>query len=332
VSLLMEINDCGRTKSISLPISLIILTHNEEENIEYCLKNVIDWVDSIFIVDSYSTDRTLELAKTYTNKIYQHEFKNHAKQLNWALENLPVETEWVMRLDADESPTTELINELTDKLPNLDEEITGLYIKRRLYFMGKWIKHGGYYPTWLLRIWRRDKCYCEEKCMDEHMTILEGTVLFMQNDIIDENRKNLHWWIVKHNDYAIREAIDILNLKYGFSIENRIDSNLFGRQEHRKRWLKENVFAKSPIFLRSFLYFIYRYFIRFGFLDGREGLIWHFLQGFWYRFLVDSKIYEIRKKAAAENRNVNDVIYEMYGIEVGGGEAVEGRREGMRGD
>lgn len=312
----MEIYDCGSTKNISLPITVIILTHNEEKNIEYCLKSVIDWVNSVFILDSYSTDRTIEIAMKYTNKIYQHEFITHAKQLNWALENLPLETKWVMRLDADERPTIELINELMEKLPNLSEEISGLYLKRRLYFMGKWIKHGGYYPTWLLRIWRRGKCYCEEKFMDEHMRVLEGRVLFMKNDIIDENRKNLHWWIAKHNEYATRETIDILNLKYSFSIENRIDSNLFGTPEQRKRWLKEKLFANSPIFLRSFIYFIYRYFIRFGFIDGKEGLIWHFLQGFWYRFLIDSKIYEIKKKAVAENKELEEVIFELYRIAI----------------
>lgn len=283
------------TMYVKLPISVIILTYNEEKNIEECLKSVYDWVDEIFIVDSYSTDGTLEIAKKYTDKIYQHPFENYAKQFNWALKNLPLKNEWIMRLDADERVTPELKEELLKKLPELQEDITGLYVKRRVYFMGRWIKHGGYYPTWLLRIWRKGKGYCEERWMDEHIKITEGKVFFLDNDIVDDNKKDLHWWIGKHNSYATREAIDILNLRFNFLKYDNIKPAFFGTQEQRKRWLKEKLYARMPLFIRPFLYFIYRYFIKFGFLDGKEGLIFHFLQGFWYRFLVDAFIYERRR-------------------------------------
>lgn len=297
------------------PLSIIILTYNEEKNIETCLKSLEGWAEDIFIVDSYSDDQTLEIARIYTDKIFQHPFENQALQLNWALDNVPINTEWVMRMDADEWVMPALRDELVDKLDKFYNDITGLYVKRRVYFMGKWIKHGGYYPTWLLRIWRKNKAYCEERWMDEHMKVIEGEVSFLESDIIDENRKDLHWWIGKHNSYATREAIDVLNLKHGFLDYDTIPSKLLGTQEQRKRWIKEKIYANMPLFVRPFLYFIYRYIIKFGFLDGREGLIWHFLQGFWYRFLVDAKIYEIQKRARSEGRSEREVISDLYGIE-----------------
>ncbi|MGC8742909.1 MAG: glycosyltransferase family 2 protein [Verrucomicrobiia bacterium] len=312
----MEINDNSCEKNMKLPISVIILTYNEEKNIEDCLKSVYGWVEEIFIVDSFSTDKTLEIARKYTNKIYQHPFENHAKQFNWALENLPLKGKWIMRLDADEHILPELRGELIAKLSGFGDEVSGLYFKRRVYCLGKWIRHGGYYPTWLLRIWRNGKARCEERWMDEHIKIEEGKTLFLKNDIVDDNKKNLHWWTSKHNNYATREAIDILNLKYDFFNGDNVPSRVLGTQEKRKRWLKENFYSKMPLFFRPFLYFLYRYFLKLGFLDGKEGLIFHFLQGFWYRFLVDAKIYEIEKKAKEENKLVKQVIEEMYGIKL----------------
>lgn len=276
-----------------LSIAVIILTYNEEENIEDCLKSVHDWVEEIFIVDSYSTDRTLEIARRYTEKIYQHQFETQAKQFNWALENLPIKSKWILRLDADERVTPELREELIEKLEKLPEDISGLYLKRRVYFMGRWIKHGGYYPTWLLRIWKRGKAKVEAIEMDEHVVLFEGKTMFLQNDIKEENKKDLTWWIGKHNNYASREARQILEGRR--SPKGKIIPNFFGSQERRKRWLKEKIYLKLPLFIRAFLYFTYRYFFKFGFLDSKEGLIFHFLQGLWYRFLVDAKIYELRK-------------------------------------
>jgi len=298
-----------------LDLSVIILTYNEEIHIERCLKSIYGWVNDIFIVDSYSTDKTLEIASRYTNHIYQHEFVNYANQFNWALENLPIKTEWIMRLDADEYVTDELRDELLEKLEKFPDEIVGLYVKRRVYFMGRWIKHGAYYPIWLLRIWRKGKGYCEQRWMDEHIKITEGKCAFLENDIVDYSLKPLHWWINKHNSYATREAIDLLNYKYWFMKYDEIKPKFFGTQEERKRWLKMK-YSRMPLFVRPFLYFLYRYFFKLGLLDGKEGLIWHFLQGFWYRFLVDAKIYEIERKAKAEGKSVRDIIREFYGIEL----------------
>ncbi|MDD4900297.1 MAG: glycosyltransferase family 2 protein [Candidatus Omnitrophica bacterium] len=299
-----------------LPISVIILTFNEEVNIRNCLESLKAWAGEIFIVDSFSTDRTLEISRAYTDKIFSHSFENQAKQFNWALENLPINSQWVMRLDADEKVTPELAAELSDKLVGLESGISGLRMKRKVFFMGRWIKHGGYYPQWLLRVWRKEKARYEERWMDEHVKIKEGSILSLENDIIDDNNKSLHWWIGKHNAYATREAVDILDLKYNFSGNDFLGGALFKSQEQEKRWLKERVYLHMPLFLRAFFYFIYRYLFRFGFLDGREGLIWHFLQGFWYRFLIDAKIYEIYKKAGRGKDNIKKFIENNYSVKL----------------
>ncbi len=296
-------------------LSIIILTHNEQQNLEGCLRAIGELCERIFIVDSFSTDSTLSVAQRFGAEIVQHPFRNQADQFNWALNNLPIKSEWVMRLDADEQITPELRDELIHVLPQLSRDVTGLYVKRRVHFMGRWIRNGGYYPTWLLRIWRNGKGRCEERWMDEHVRLSEGKTRLLEHDIIDDNKKNLHWWIEKHNLYATREAVDILNLKYAFMKYEGIPSRLFGTQEQRKRWMKLR-YAELPLVLRPFLYFMYRYFLKLGFLDGKEGLIWHFLQGFWYRFLVDAKIFEIYKRTGRDREGIRTFIKEEYGIDL----------------
>ena len=277
---------------MKLPVSLIVLTYNEGLNIESCLKSAVDWTEEIFIVDSYSTDKTLEIAEKYGAKIAQRPFKNQAEQFNWALDNLEIKNEWILRLDADEYLTQELWREIAETLPKTPKNINGFYLKRRVYFMGRWIRYGGYYPIWLLRLFRYGKAkYQEERDVDEHLTLLEGKSGKMKNDFIDDNKKDLTWWIKKHNNYASREAGEILK-----SLIQGNEKSAFGVQPGIKKWLKQNLYFKMPMFFRACVYFIYRYFFRMGFLDGREGLIFHFLQGFWYRFLVDAKLFEKIKK------------------------------------
>ena len=241
---------------------------------------------------------------------------NTAIQLNWALENIEFETEWILRLDSDEYFLPELIDEMKKKLDDLDEDINGIFFRRRVLFMGKWIKHGGYYPTLILRAWRNKKAICEERWMDEHMKLLEGKSITFENDFVDDNKKNLHWWIAKHNNYATREAIEQLNSKYGFLDYQPIKASITGSQEQRKKWLKEKVYNILPLGIKPFIYFIYRYIIRGGFLDGFRGFLFHILQGFWYRFLVDAKVYEIEKKVKENNIAIKKIIKNEYGIEL----------------
>lgn len=296
-------------------LSIIILTYNEEENIRTCLENSKKLTDNIYIIDSFSTDKTLEICEEFGCKIYQHKFENQARQLNWALENVEIKEDWILRLDADEFMTEELIDEIKNKIDSVDENISGIFLKRRLYFLNKWMKRG-IYPTYILRFWRNKKAICEERWMDEHMKLLGGTTTTFDNDFIDNNNKNLTWWINKHNNYASREAIEQLNIKYNLMNANLVEGKLFGSQEQRKKWIKEHLYTNLPSGLRPTLYFIYRYIFRMGFLDGFRGFLFHSMQGFWYRLLVDAKVYEIEKKAKESNKTIKEIIKNEYGIEL----------------
>lgn len=149
--------------------------------------------------------------------------------------------------------------------------------------------------------------------MDEHIKVIEGRTIKLDHDFVDHNLKSLTAWIDKHNNYAIREAADLLNTIYGFNKGDDVDPVFFGSQVQRKRWLKIKYY-KMPLFIRPFLYFQYRYFIRLGFLDGKQGLAWCFLQGFWYRFLVDAKIYEIYSKTGKDEEKILSFLRHEYEI------------------
>jgi glycosyltransferase involved in cell wall biosynthesis len=275
-------------------LSIIILTKNEESNLPACLASLHKLDAEIFIVDSGSIDKTTEIAKQAGCQVFDHRWENHAQQLNWALQNLPITTPWIMRLDADERLTPELVEELRQVLLQTPDNITGYQVKRRVFFMGRWIRHGGYYPTWLLRIWRTGVGTCEQRWMDEHIVLSHGKIANLQHDIIDENHKGLNFWVDKHNRYADLEVKDMLAM----TLEENDALLKTGQlsQATQRRWVKKNLYSKSPLFLRAFFYFLMRYTVGLGFLDGTEGLIFHFLQGFWYRFLVDAKIYDLRRQ------------------------------------
>jgi glycosyltransferase involved in cell wall biosynthesis len=297
-------------------ISVIILTFNEEIHIERCLNSLKSFAKNVFIVDSFSTDRTVELCSELGAQVFQNPFKNHAAQFNWGLAHCPITTDWVMRLDADEYVLPELAEELQKKLQGLPETVAGIYVKRRVFFHGRWIRHGGYYPVWLLRVWRHGKAVCEGRLMDEHIKLSEGEAIKFTGDIVDENLHGLTAWTNKHNGYATKEAIELLNITHSFLNYSEVSPRLFGTQEQRKRWLK-TIYARLPLFVRPLSYFLYRYVVKRGFLDGREGLIWHFLQGFWYRFLVDAKLLELKRAMHILQIGPQEAILKLYGIEVG---------------
>jgi glycosyltransferase involved in cell wall biosynthesis len=300
---------------MKLPITAIILTYNEEQHIARCIESLLPITRDIFIVDSYSTDRTVEIATSLGANVYQNKWINYAVQFQWGLDNCPITTEWVMRMDSDEYILPELADEIHHKIDRLEDSTAGIYIKRRVNFMDRWIKHGSYYPIWLLRIWRYKQGKIEERWMDEHIKLSSGNTVQFENDLVDDNKNNLSWWTEKHNNYATREAVDILNILHGFIKYDEVEPNLWGTQEQRKRWLKIR-YASLPLFVRPVLYFHWRYFFKLGFLDGRQGLVWHFLQGFWYRFLVDAKIYQIHHIAKKENKSLKQVIKDDFGLDL----------------
>ena len=286
-------------------LSVIILTKNEEKNIEKCIQSAQQLTDQIFIVDSGSSDNTVAIAEKLGARVVSHEWTNYSEQLNWGLDNIDFGTEWIMRLDADEEITSELAQALRTVIPDLPNSVAGISVRRQVHFMGRWIRHGGFYPTWLLRIFRCGIGRCEALWMDEHIVLSQGETIRIHQDIIDKNNKDLTFWVNKHNGYASREVVDLLSVDLQTGDDkytgqryclSKSTTDLPDTQVRARRWIKKNVYSRLPLFFRPSLYFFYRYFIRLGFLDGKEGLIFHFLQGFWYRFLVDAKLYEERKR------------------------------------
>jgi glycosyltransferase involved in cell wall biosynthesis len=275
-------------------IDLVVLTYNEEANIARCLESVRGLVRQSFVIDSGSTDRTAEIARASGAVVVEHPFVNQAQQMNWALDNLPLEAGWVIRLDADEWARPELVEELRERLPSVDDDVTGVYVKRRLMFLGRWIRHGGYYPTWLLRVFRRGAARSDDSEINEHIVLQWGRSVEFEHDIVDEDLKGVNAWITKHQKYAERHARFLTAMRT--EELSGVRSDLFGNQVERRRWITRNVYGRVPLFVRPFLYFVYCYVVRVGFLDGIPGLVFCVLHDFWYRFYVDVKIYEMRRE------------------------------------
>ena len=271
-------------------LSILVLTKDEELNLPVLLDSLAGLEAKVWVVDSGSTDRTLEIARGFGCEVRHHPFESQARQVNWAIGHLPWDTPWIMRMDADERFTPELVAELGGRLRMAPAGVTGFMVKRRVHFWGRWIRHGGYYPVWLLRVWRHGRARCEDRWMDEHMLVDGGEVGRLDHDIIDENHKGLGFWIDKHNRYADREVEDLLRARSASAV-----TCLTG-QARQQRWLKDRVYGRAPLFWRAFLYWLFRYFLQGGCLDGRAGLVFHFLQGLWYRLLVDAKLVERRRR------------------------------------
>ncbi len=293
-------------------VSVIILTFNEEKHIARCLNSLLLFTDKIFIVDSFSTDKTVEIARSMGAVVVQNAWVNYATQFNFGIANNPFQTSWVMRMDADEYVLPELADEINQRVAGLPTDVGGVYIKRRVIFLDRWMRHGSYYPIWLLRIWRRGDGFCEQVWHDEHIKLRKGQTIEFQHDLVDHNLNNLTWWTQKHNHYTILEAINLLNYQYHFDDAEKVQARLFGTQEQRMRFLKER-YASLPLFTRPVLYFIYRYIIRLGFLDGKAGLVWSALQALWYRFLVDAKLMEVYLRAGRDKEAIIDYFLNEYG-------------------
>lgn len=293
-------------------ISAIILTYNEEKHIARCINSVQTICSEIFVIDSFSSDNTCSIAKELGAKVYQHPFEYQAKQFNWAIENCPVTSEWIWRIDADEYVEKSLSEKILRTLKDIPKEVNGIYVNRKIIFMGKALLHGGWYPAPQIKIIRKGYGACEDKRMDEHLIIFSGKAIHIDGNQVDENMNDLSWWTQKHNNYSGREAINMLLTQYGMDNKSKeVIPKLFGTAAERKRWLKLK-YMKMPLFIRPFANFFVRYILKGGFLDGKEGFIWHILQGFWYRMLVDAKIYEIKKRFGFSDEKIQEFIKANY--------------------
>lgn len=300
-----------------LTLTVIILTFNEARHIERAMASVAGFADRVLVVDSLSTDRTRELAEAAGATVLKNPWKNYATQFNWALDNLPEGTDWVLRLDADELVTEALASEIKEKLARFGNEIDGVFVPRRMTFLGKTIRWGGVFPVQVLRLFRAGRGRCENRWMDEHIQVSGKTAAFT-GELIDDNLNSLTWWTAKHNSYASREVVDLLNLRYGFMPHETVADLAGGQQAGVKRWIKEHVYARLPGGARAFFYFLYRFVLRLGFLDGSRGAAFHVLQGFWYRYLVDMKLLEVTRYMEDHDVTAPVAIREVLGIEVVG--------------
>jgi glycosyltransferase involved in cell wall biosynthesis len=292
---------------VKADVAVVILTFNEEKNVGHALDSVCGWAKQVFVFDSFSTDGTLDVARRRPCQIAQHRFESFGRQRNAALELLPVTTEWILFLDADEWLTDELKREISTVIDSAPTE-NGFYIKRRLIWEGAWIKRG-YYPTWILRLFRRGHGRCEDRAVNEHI-VLDGDVGRLDHDFMHEDRNGVSRWIEKHNGYATREAEALFPNADG----GEISATPWGSQAERKRWIKLRVWNRLPPLLRPLVYFSYRYVLRGGVLDGSAGFTYHFMQALWFQTLIDLKFLEMKRErpvatnGAAVTTHVGDEV------------------------
>ena len=288
-------DETATTQAAALSITAIVLTFDEEIHIARCIERLRPLVERIVVVDSFSTDRTVEIARQMGVEVLQRSWKNPADQLNWALETIDVATDWILRLDCDEYLEPGLQTALRQRLGGLPNAVTGVEFKLKVIFRGRFIRFGGYYRTWLPRLWRRGAARIEQRWMDERAVLTEGrSIRLLGGDLVDASLKDIDWWTTKHNRYATLHMVDFVSREFGLApVDRAIETGAMG-QGRLKRFLRNRVYGRAPLYLRAVLYFLQRYFLRLGFLDGRRGFVWHFLQGFWLFVLIDAKIDEAR--------------------------------------
>jgi glycosyltransferase involved in cell wall biosynthesis len=288
---------------VKADVVVVVLTYNEELNIAFALESVAGWAREIVVVDSFSADSTQDIARRFGAHVYQHKFEDYARQRNWALTDIPMESEWVLFLDADEWLTDELKDEIGRVIASNSIE-NGFFLKRRLMWMGTWVRRG-YYPTWILRLFRRGRARCESRSCNEHL-VVDGKVGRLKADFMHEDHKGISDWIAKHNRYATLEALELLNAEKAlFDLPVRFWHT---SQVERKRWLRYRVWNRMPPLLRPLFYFVYRSILCGGFLDGPRALIYHFLQALWYPLVIDIKYLELR--AAARSSGGESAAFE----------------------
>lgn len=283
-------------------VSIIILTKDEERNLPYAIKSVLGWARSVCILDSFSQDKTLEIALKNGCSVLQNKFVNYSSQRNFALENFNIESEWIFFLDADEYLSENLKDEIKLLIQTNPKE-NGFFVRWKMIWMGANI-HRGYYGTWILRLCRKQFVKCEERPINEHL-IVDGETGYLKSDFIHEDHKHISDWILKHNRYSDMEARELLKT-LSSEFEQEIDVNLFGTQAQRKRWVRYKLWNKMPEVVRPIIYFLYRYILKRGFLDGKVASIYHFFHALWYPLLIDAKYIELREKSVLSDSCINN--------------------------
>ncbi len=270
-------------------LSLLIPTFNEELNLPDCLASVRGWAEEVWVVDSFSTDRTVEIAREAGVNVVQHNFEGYSRQKNWALESVPFRGEWVLILDADERVSPELAAEIGGIVEADGNGYDGFYLNRKLIFYGKWIRHCGWYPSWNLRLFRRGHGRYERREVHEHL-LLDGKAGYCRYDLIHEDLRDMSFWIAKHNRYSSQEARELDRLRRGVSTAG-LQASFFKGSLERKRFIKERIWPHLPG--RAFLSFLYWYFFRLGFLDGKHGFLFCQMHAVFEQFTT-AKLWELK--------------------------------------
>jgi glycosyltransferase involved in cell wall biosynthesis len=272
--------------------TVILLSFNSENTLGATLARARQVSDEIFVIDSFSTDGTVALAESYGAKVTQHAFENYGAQRNWGIDNLPITGNWQLHLDADEEMDDELVAAIV-ALP--DEPVhAGYFVPRYVKFLGRVLRHGGMSPTWHLRLFRSGVGRCEDRKYDQHFLLTgTGSTAQLSGILIDDNAMSISEWTARHNRWADGEVAEMFAAQAGEAASGRLTADPKGNPAQRKRALRQK-YNKLPLFVRPFVLFGYRYFFKLGFLDGQEGFIFWVLQTFWFRFLIDAKIWEKR--------------------------------------
>lgn len=291
---------------ITPDITVVILTFNEAIHVARAIESVRSTAARVLVVDSGSTDATVAIAREAGAEVLHHPFVNQARQFQWALDRGAIVTGWTMRLDADEVIEPDLAAEIAARLPSLPADVTGVNFARKHIFLGRWVRHGGRYPLMMLRLWRTGRGRVEDRWMDEHVVVDGGRTVAFRGGFADWNLHDLTFFTAKHNAYATREAIELLGRKYALIAQDDVlSARTASRQAGAKRWVKRHVYNRLPLWAGPLGYFLYRTVFQLGMLDGRSGMIYHLLQGFWYRTLVNAKVYEY-ELAMAECRSADE--------------------------
>lgn len=275
---------------MSVPVSVLIPTLDEELNLPGCLASV-DWADEVFVVDSFSHDRTLEIARAHGARVVQHAFEGYSRQKNWALDNLPFQNEWVLIVDADERVMADLRSEIERVVTSGGAGCDGYYLNRRFIFLGAWIRHAGWYPSWNLRLFRHRLGRYDNREVHEHL-VLDGRVGYLQADLLHDDQRGLEAFVARHNRYSTLEASARWKAQSKAPDRARLPVSLLASPVQRKRFLRERIWPSLPA--KPVVLFTYMYLLRRGFLDGRAGValcVFHAFQ----EFMVGLKLAELRR-------------------------------------
>lgn len=284
--------ETGMAADGRLPVTALVLAFNEELHIARCLDRLVPFCARVVVIDSFSTDRTAEIALAHGAEVLRHGFATHAEQLRWAMAAAAPRTPWVLRVDCDEYFVDGALAALGRFIAGLPGEVAGVCVRRRLIFRDRWIRHGGYYPLVLLRLWRTGQADVERRFMDEHVTLTAGrAAVFAGGDLVDHSLTDIGGWTDKQNRYATLAMADAIAAEYGLGAPETTGG---------RRRLRRSLYGAAPLYLRALLLFFYRYVLRLGFLDGRQGFLFHALHGFWLFLLIDAKIEAARAAIAHE--------------------------------